>query len=1133
MSATLSKASLKQIDAAEPQRSTWLSANAGSGKTRVLTNRVARLLLEGTDPQNILCLTYTKAAASEMQNRLFSRLGSWAMMEKGALSEELHDLGVSHGADPAFLAQARRLFAQAIETPGGLRIQTIHSFCSSLLRRFPREAMVTPGFTELDDRSAAQLRERVADDMSVGEDRALLFEMIKVLGGNDFEKFTAEIVSKKASFENELSPSDAKALFGLAPEDTQERIVSEVFLGGEGELLKELARHLLSGNDNATDQSAASKLVALDRLDASALPVLEGIFLFGAGAQSPFGAKVGKFPTQKSLKQIPELTGLTPQVEALMLRIEAARPKRIALAAANSAATLNAFARAFIARYNTAKEARGWLDFDDLINKTKTLLTDPQVAQWVLYRLDGGIDHILVDEAQDTAPEQWAVIEQLAQEITSGQGARENRQRTIFAVGDKKQSIYSFQGADSTEFERMREVFDKKLAHHEAQLHRASLDFSFRSSPAILELVDTVFNAHAASGFSQEKHIAFHADMPGRVDIWEPIAEADKAQDREWHDPVDIVSPGDPVVQLAERIAAQIKAMIDAGTLLPTKQKDGKWQARPVHEGDFLILLQRRKELFHEIIRACKKEGLEIAGADRLHINEELAVKDLTALLNFLETPEDDLSLAAVLRSPLFGWTEQELYTLAAHRGPAYLWTALRDAREAHPETLSILDDLRSQADFLRPFELIDRMLTRHNGRKRILARLGHEAEEAVDAFLNLALAYERSAVPSLTGFLSWLASDDPEVKRQVESAGKRIRVMTVHGAKGLEAPIVIMPETMNREPPPMGQVLPHESGAFYAAAKEARPPAIAAVHDAAVTRLLEERLRLLYVSMTRAEKWLIIAAAGKTDPDKSWYHDISEAAAQLGFEMVQDHGQSFRRIERGDWSALSREPGESDSAFDVTLEPFFHTASPTPARPEKAKSASELPGAKALGSDRTQDRDKAKAYGTMVHLLLEHLPAHDPDKWSDIAGNLLASFGDDAPLAKALAEARAVLRAPELQHLFAAGALSEVAVTAPSQTLGARLHGTIDKLLIGDDKITVIDFKTNPTIPDAPSDCPIGILRQMGAYIEALKQIYPDHEIEAQVLWTHAPKLMSLPHDLVITAYERTPYLDDTETGS
>ncbi|RFP90841.1 double-strand break repair helicase AddA [Rhodobacteraceae bacterium 63075] len=1133
MSAALSQATLKQIDAAEPQRSTWLSANAGSGKTRVLTNRVARLLLEGTDPQNILCLTYTKAAASEMQNRLFSRLGSWAMMEKSALSQELHGLGVSQGADPAFLAQARRLFAQAIETPGGLRIQTIHSFCASLLRRFPREAMVTPGFTELDDRSAAQLRERVADDMSGGEDHALLFDMIKVLGGNDFEKFTADIVSKKAIFDIPLSYDEAKVQLGLKPDDTVESLLSEVFSGGEKELLAELTELLLSGEDNTSDQAVAHKLTSVNRLDQSALPILESAFLFGGNAKSPFGAKAGKFPTKKSLDQLPELQALVPQLDALMLRVEAARPKRIALASARESATLNAFARAFLARYNAAKEARGWLDFDDLINKTRALLTDPQVAEWVLYRLDGGMDHILVDEAQDTSPEQWAVIEQLAQEITSGEGARENRQRTIFAVGDKKQSIYSFQGADATEFERMRETFDRKLAHHETQLHRASLDFSFRSSPAILELVDEVFAAHAGSGFSQEKHIAYHADMPGRVDIWEPVAEADKAQDREWYDPVDIVSPGDPVVQLAERIALQIKAMIDAETLIPIKNKDGTWQARPVHEGNFLILLQRRRELFHEIIRACKKEGLEIAGADRLRINEELAVKDLTALLNFLETPEDDLSLAAVLRSPLFGWSEQDLYSLSAHRGSAYLWTALRNARDQYPETLAILDDLRSQTDFLRPYELIDRMLTRHRGRKNILARLGHEAEEAVDAFLDLALAYERSAVPSLTGFLSWLASDDPEVKRQAESAGKRIRVMTVHGAKGLEAPIVIMPETMNREPPPMGQVLPHESGAFYVAAKEARPPAIAKVHEAAVTKLLEERLRLLYVSMTRAEKWLIIAAAGKTDPEKSWYHDISEAADRIGCETVQEHGQSFRRIERGDWSALAPRKDEAAAAFDVALEPLFHAASATPARPGKARSASELPGEKALGSDRAQDRKDAKAYGTMVHLLLEHLPAHDADNWPDIAKNLLAPFGDDATIAKALAEARAVLTASELQHLFTPDTLSEVALTVPSETLGTRLHGTIDKLLIGGEKITVIDFKTNPTIPGAPSDCPVGILRQMGAYIEALQKIYPSREIEAQVLWTHAPKLMSLPHDLVMNAYERTPYLDDAETGS
>ncbi len=253
-------------------------------------------------------------------------------------------------------------------------------------------------------------------------------------------------------------------------------------------------------------------------------------------------------------------------------------------------------------------------------------------------------------------------------------------------------------------------------------------------------------------------------------------------EDRDWNDPVDRPSPRDHRVQLADNLADDIQRMIREERL-----PDDRGGSRPVDPGDILVLVRSRSELFHELIRACKARDIPIAGADQLRIGAELAVKDLTALLSFLATPEDDLSLAAVLRSPLFGWSEDDLFRLAHYRGKnKFLWRALSEQSEQYSATLETLHDLRDRADFVRPYELLERILTRHGGRKKLLARLGQEAEDGIDALLHQAMNYERLEIPSLTGFITWLETGDITIKRQVDSKGHLVRVMTIHGSKGL-----------------------------------------------------------------------------------------------------------------------------------------------------------------------------------------------------------------------------------------------------------------------------------------------------------------------------------------------------------
>ncbi|MBI6629480.1 double-strand break repair helicase AddA [Pontibaca salina] len=1118
------EATERQVQAARPDVSTWLAANAGSGKTRVLTDRVARLLLEGVQPEHILCLTYTKAAASEMQNRLFQRLGHWAMLDDDTLTQQLADLGGVDGIARDDLPHARTLFARAIETPGGLKIQTIHSFCASLLRRFPLEAGVSPQFSEIEDRAAALLRDEIIEDFADGPQAHLIDALARHVTGAGFDSIASAVVQRRTAFETALSWDDMLAAFDLPAGFDEEQLLAGVFLGGEIELIQRLSPDLLaSGGNNA---KAAAKLAALDGANLAALPVLESVLLTGASAKEPFTAKIGSFPT-KALRE-GDLAPAMPALESLMARVEAARDQRLALAAARKSAALHDFAAEFLPEYARRKQLRGWLDFDDLILKARALLTDPAVAAWVLYRLDGGIDHILVDEAQDTSPEQWNVIERLAQEFTSGRGARSDVERTIFVVGDKKQSIYSFQGADPDEFDRMQHEFAHRLNATGQPLQDLTLEFSFRSSDAILRLVDLVFEGQGGAGFHKESlHRAFKADLPGRVDLWPVVEKVETDEDRHWTDPLDRPGARHHNVVLAERIAQQIRSMIEHGETVPMDgPTPGSMGRRPVRAGDFLILVQRRSDLFAEIIRACKAANLPIAGADRLKVGAELAVKDLAALLTFLATPEDDLALATVLKSPLAGWSEQDLFTLAHHRPPkGYLWAALRDAAEQYPQTLAMLDDLRNQTDFLRPYDLIERILTRHHGRANLLARLGPEAEDGINALLSQALAYERSDIPSLTGFLVWMETDDLEIKRQMGSAGDLIRVMTVHGAKGLEAPIVILPDTGPRNPPQGGEVVLAGDVPLWRVNADAMPARLSAAREAAREREAAERLRLLYVALTRAEKWLIVAAAGDLSKEgDSWYQMVEAAMKRDNAATVPVADMECLRLSHGNWDGPALQHIADPVRDRVPLPALFRQPAPPPEPEPQTLSPSDLGGAKALPGEDGLDEAAAMLRGTRLHLLLEHLPAVAPDQRGLFADRLL-SDAPQAERAALLAEACHVLDRPALAHLFAPETLAEIPVTA--EIGGVRFHGVIDRLVVSDEMILAVDFKTNATVPANTATTPEGLLRQMGAYAQALQQIYPNRPVQTAILWTRTAQIMELPGGLISSALTRALRLD------
>ncbi|WP_299908079.1 double-strand break repair helicase AddA [uncultured Paracoccus sp.] len=1128
----MDEATRNQVGSADPAASTWLTANAGSGKTRVLTDRVARLLLRGTRPERILCLTYTKAAATEMQNRLLRRLGEWAMLPEAELRRALADLGEAGSAD---LTEARRLFALAIETPGGLKVQTIHSFCAALLRRFPLEAGVPLGFAELDDRSARVLRAEIVEEMAE-EMHPAIADLTALHGGHDLDGFIRSLPPGAA----EVLPDQAALwlALGLAAGADEESLMAAVFSGDERDLIGALIP-LMRGS-NKTDAGTAERLAGhdWDQPDMAALATLCDVMLYKSGENAGM-AKLGKFPAVGL--QRGAAAGLMPDLGELMERVQDARGQMIALASARRSLALHRFAHEFARRYDARKLAHGWLDFEDLISRAAGLLSESSMAQWVLWRLDGGIDHILVDEAQDTSPEQWRVIAQLTDEFTSGAGAVP-RERTLFVVGDPKQSIYSFQGADVAVFEDRRDRFADAFAAVEAPMQRRELLHSFRSSPAILRLVDAVFEGEAAQGLGEgARHIAFHEGLPGRVDLWPPVVEPEAEDPPDWWQPGDAPVPPSAETLLAKAIAAQIRA-IHGTPFHDIRQR----RIRPLDYGDVLILVQGRKGkgLFDEIIRACKAASLPIAGADRLKLAAELAVRDIRAVLSVLDTPEDDLSLAAALRSPLFGLSEDALYRLAAGRKREFLWERLR--KSDHAEAHALLTDLMDKVGYLRPYDLISRLLIRHGGRARLLARLGQEAEDGIAELLSQALAYETVETPTLTGFLVWLTGDDVEVRRQAGSGeGGLIRVMTVHGAKGLESPLVILPDTAKRRPPGDRYTIALPDGpTVWRGSKGSRSQPVEDAVAAQTARAEEERRRLLYVGLTRAESWLIVAAAGDTGAGlDSWHAMVSDGAERAGLEQSANEIEGVgtaQRLSFGDWPVEA----EADKTTEVTaiaLPDWSRTRPPNPTRLPQPVAATALGGAKAIGSGggaggsgEEADRDAAMLRGTRLHLLLEHLPGSITEDWPAIARAALAGAEGGLPdadeMAGLLAEAEAVIGAPDLAAVMTPGpgetVLTEVGLTAPLPGIGT-LHGSIDRLIVGPDRVLAVDYKSNVEVPADPALTPLGILRQMAAYRAALRLIYPGHRVEAAVLWTATRSLMPLPDavlDQASTALDPVP---------
>ncbi len=1138
----------EQQQAVDPGVHAWVSASAGTGKTHVLVGRVLRLMLAGADPAGILCLTYTRAAAAEMRNRLLDRLRRLAACGPEALADELATL-LARKPTAEECSRARRLFLQVLELPEGLRIETMHAFCQSLLARFPLEAGLAPHFRVADEAEARLAFDEAMNELfatSTQDPRLAnaLGELATQFPDGDLTWRLHQAVGARHRLAEALAGRGIDGhmaalgrLLDLEDGHPDETALLARFLAQEAlddTRLAQWAQRLTAGGKILQNCAEAIRIFLAhspERPD-ERLAAYKRIFLTREDARN-------RRLQQQLAKNHPEIAGIW----------EEACDRLLAFLAQKKAVSIWRLTRAFlivaqqlIQFYEAIKTAQGMLDFADLIARTEALLGTPGIAPWVLYKLDRRIAHILVDEAQDSNSRQWALIAALLEETFSGRGGREEEPGTLFAVGDVKQSIYRFQGAEPESFISAREDFRERAAAVRQSFRSLSLSTSFRSAPEILTFVDAVFagdTGRALLGLGQEpiSHQAHRQDAPGLVELWAAEApaegDANPTDGAAYELPQGITRVDDPADRLAARIADRIARMLGEGELLESEN-------RPIRAGDILVLVRRREAFVDKLMSALRARGVPVAGLDRLVITDSLAVQDLMAAARFALLPEDDLNLAALLKSPLCGLNDEDLLAFAPQR-EASLWQALRRWAEetGHAELRSRLESWLEMADCEPPASFFSRILFAQGGFARLIRRLGPDILDPITEFLARAHQFGERGPASLQHFLQWLARQRQEIKRDLEEGRDEVRIMTIHGAKGLEAPIVFVPETCSVPKADQDRGLlwidsaPEDlSGlpllAVVPRSRKALPARLEALDAERIAREREEYWRLLYVALTRARDRLYLCGWSRSRPAPGcWYERLEEAMRSL-LDLADEEEWTVLRYP-ADRLPRTAEEGRRQAAITKqdSIVPASWMRTPPPPEagsrrvlsPSRAEYEEDAPDAMPPFSPRTGGGDGITR-GRLLHSLLQHLPALPPEERQPAAERFLNQQGERLPAAEResiLAETMAVLTDPAFAPLFSPEAKAEVPITG--MLAGRPVAGRIDRLLITDERILLVDYKSLRPAPRTADQVPGAYLRQMALYHALLRQAFPDRPVEAALLWTAVPRLMPLPESLLTAA--------------
>lgn len=1158
--------SWSQRRAADPARHVWVRASAGSGKTTVLVKRVLRLMLpdpqtgrSGTLPERILCITFTKAGATNMAIRVQDTLMKWATCDEQDLINDLTDIFGTKDFHSSVLTSARQLFALILDRPDRLRMMTIHSFCQSVLARFPFEAGLSPSMSVLDDATAGHMRKLAFDHavQAISKDQSpyvqylysqTTFSSLKryvstLMSSASFDElmrsYRNDIKNIITAYENQFSLSDEEILHpeNLLVALNDSEIKQWTYLASEYQKKgKTVAQKLAEQIYTILNMSEQDRLAHIDEM----IDCIKG-----KPRDKIFEDDVHVHAIQNLFLEKLQRYQLTSEIKMTIGLIE------VGLAAYH--------------HYQYLKNVQNVVDYDDLILRTQNLLSSDM--SWVHYKLDGGIDHILLDESQDTTPAQWRIIQKLSEDMfaLSPELAKE-RPRSLFVVGDEKQSIFSFQGADPHIFHDMLSYFKTKTKPYQDNLEE-SLRHSFRSTKPVLDLVDKTFESdHISSALvgseSQEAitHFSYRHlhknDMAGSIELWLETDDAPEAKDKSslfepwariFHDP----TVGAQINQNAEyRMLTKIVNRIER------EIQSGHWRPQ-----DIMILYRSRNNQMNNLIKMLKWRNLPVSGIDRLVLNQHIVIRDLLAFAQFITLNHDDFSLACFLKSPFIGWDEDQLYECASAREDGQnLWEYIQNHPTYNHETKWIKQCLET-AQNAPVYEWVSSILINPcpadpegSGYRACVARFGHEIMDPLDEMLSDTLRLEMQDIRTLPDFISYFGGGAREIKRELSKVGHEIRVMTVHASKGLEAPVVIIPDTMSvpdlKKTPSILWIADQQKRDYHHISLPLVSPfdsknqseLYGAARTEALNRILDEEKRLLYVALTRAEDSLIVCGAHKASDkypmprDESWHHLVSRGFDRLNI-LSDDHGnrqygQSYSYIRKAEKEANTThkvtKPCKVEAKIDEDHMPSWVT---TPIDPSSVmvQSSNRIVNPSTLFQSMVESDDALKdaplgflsvpdgrnrfLRGNITHKLLQILPTTDPDMWEQVAQTYVARhrFGLSDDIQKDIVkETINVLKHPEFHQVFAQGSQAEVPILGRLSS-GEIVSGQIDRLYVGHDYILVVDYKTNRPSPDDPRHIPDAYRHQLGLYRQLLVDIYPDKIIKTALLWTDRPLFMPL----------------------
>ncbi|BET36139.1 MULTISPECIES: UvrD-helicase domain-containing protein [Wolbachia] len=1085
-------------NAINPNFSVWVSASAGTGKTKILIDRVLRLLLE--NKRNILCLTFTNAAANEMEDRIYSTLSKWAIYPEGILVADLEQLAQCVTRENKdYLTRARRLFSELENL--GLNIQTIHAFCYKLISSFPTEAGIAPNCTLSECKELHSIifektlhNETVQDDINI---------IAAEFDENKLSDLLYTLCIKRSALENNLGYIKDK----LSAPDKIHDLQSETI-----EQIKRLAKILSEGSKrdqsysailydwcNSRKSSVPNVVIqvadtgiqkkrnmdpSVSYLDDNKIENLAKVFL---KSESYEKKSISSIITKGALEKFEDVEQMIESIQnALFTHVKDINSYQIF---ARTSSLLSIF-KVYVDLYNSEKSKNALLDYDDIINLATNLLSNPGYKDWILFNLDQKIDHILVDEAQDNSISQWKIITNLCNEFFTGG----DEKRTLFVVGDVKQSIYRFQGANPHLFNYMQQYFHTKTGGRDWV--SCQLEKSFRSTPEVLMLVDRIFNnfrEEISFNDNKIKHIPYRENDQGYIEIWPllPGYEEEEQQALQIH----LTQRKDYVVKdrlLAQAIAQRIHNWLNEGRILVAKD-------RHIEPRDIMILVRQRNVLVDYIISELKKVNVPVIGRDYFRIMDYIAVQDLIALAEFLLLQANDLALANVLKSPLFNFTEDDLFNIAYDRKEQSLWEKLQDYQEIISNELNYLINLSQTKSPLTLFTHILR-----TGRKKFAARLGLECFEILDEFMNLVLQFEH---PSLQAFVQWIKENNPEIKNDMQSKLNAVRIMTIHKSKGLQAPIVFLVDT-NTVPRNSENILFDATEAPFWCGKNSN----AYCNQVKREKKLEdynEYLRLLYVALTRAEDELYIL--GKEPVQKgSWYDLVIQYGAlyerkklylQPIFKekvevlcMNANYPSIYKKRDYFDVPVISPPSNLSMSLQHVTLEPGE----------KKPVSSTGMTDENAGMTKRSIGTTDSYARGLIIHSILQYMPKIEKDRRKNWVRKYLDSINTSED--KDEIYSKILTFNEKYDYLFDLEGKSEIPLSGTID--GKPVLVRLDRLCITEDKAIIIDYKSHHNVSISSSN---EIKKQMLIYKTLVQEVYPDKQVECVVIWMEDLTLQSL----------------------